>query len=176
MKINILAIIIVVIGVLLRIIPHMPNFAPVAAVALFSGVYFSKKMAIALPVILMLVSDIFIGFYEPKLMISVYASFILCGLLGFWLKNHKKWRMILGCSICSSFVFFILTNFTVFAFTPWYPKTIFGITKCYLMALPFFRNTLLGDLFYTGVFFGAYELADILAKIRLKRSAVCKSP
>lgn len=155
---------IVLAGIVLRIIPHAPNFTPVIAIALFSGVYFTKKSAIFLPVILMFFSDLFIGFYGIKLMAVVYGSFILCGVIGFWLKNHKKWQIIFGCSIFCSSLFFFLTNFAVFAFTPWYQKNIFGIIECYTMALPFFRNALLGDLFYAFVFFGAYELAYFFVK------------
>ena len=163
------ALIIVSIGIISRIIPHAPNFAPVAAIALFSGVYFSKKTAIILPVILMFASDIFIGFYDLKLMAVVYLSFVLCGILGFWLKERKKWHTIIFCSIFCSLIFFILTNFAVFIFAPWYPKTISGLMQCYVMALPFFRNSLQGDLFFIFVFFGAYELADVLIKNKFQK-------
>ena len=156
-----IALIFILIGVGLRLLPHPPNFAPIAAIALFGGVYFSKKLAFILPLAAMAISDKFIGFYEPKLMASVYGSFLLCVLLGFWLKKHKKWYTIGGSAIISSITFFLITNFAVWAFTPWYAKTIFGLIQCYLMAIPFFKNTLLGDLFYVTIFFGNYEAVEI---------------
>jgi len=160
----IIATVLILIGASFRLFPHLPNFTPIAAIALFAGVYLSKKIAILVPISAMVISDIFIGYYEPSLMISVYASFFICVLLGFWLKNHKKWYLFLGGSIMASSVFFLLTNFAVWILTPWYAKTFIGLVQCYLMAIPFLRNTLLGDLSYVVIFFGAYEIAIFLAK------------
>jgi hypothetical protein len=165
-KIKILEIIFVVIlitiGVVSRLLPHLPNFTPIVAIALFGGVYLSRKAAVVIPLLAMAVSDIFIGRYEIGLMISVYGSFLVCVLVGFWLKNNKKWYTTLGCTILGSVLFFIITNFAVWAFTPWYAKDISGLIQCYLMALPFFRGTLLGDLFYVFLFFGTYEFVYYL--------------
>jgi hypothetical protein len=157
------------IGISLRLFPHPPNFAPIVAIALFGGVYLSRKIALILPLIIMAVSDLFIGFYEPKLMASVYGSLLLFGVIGFWLKKHKKWYTILGSAFVSSVIFFLLTNFAVWAFTPWYPQTISGLIWCYLMALPFFKNTILGNFFYVSCFFGAYEMAAILVRIKTRQ-------
>ena len=165
----IVALVFILAGVILRIVPHAPNFTPIAAMALFGGVYFSKKIALILPLVAMLISDIFIGFYEPKLMFFVYGSFLLCVILGFWLKKRKSWYMIGGSAILSSILFFIITNFAVWAFAPWYAKNLSGIIQCYLMALPFFRNTLLGDLFYVTAFFGAYELIEVYIRDIFKK-------
>ena len=151
----------ILLGVIFRIVPHIPNFTPIAAMALFGGVYFSKKTAFVLPIVVMLISDVFLGFYEPKIMTAVYSSFILCVILGLWLKKNKNWGSILGSSFLTAFIFFFFTNLAVFAFTPWYAKTFSGLLQCYFMALPFFRNSLMGDIFYTAVFFGAYELARV---------------
>ena len=148
----------IILGIAARFLPHSPNFSPVAAVALFGGVYFSKKMAFVLPVAIMFISDIFIGFYEIGIMVGVYGSFLLCVVLGFWLKQHKKWTTILGNVLLASLIFFFLTNFSVLFFAAWYPKTINGLIECYIMAIPFFKNSLFGNLFYAGAFFGAYEL------------------
>jgi len=163
-----IALIFILIGVALRLLPHPPNFAPIAATALFGGVYLSRKTAFVLPIIAIAISDIFIGYYEIGLMIFVYSSFLLTVILGFWLKKHKKWHTVLGSAFLSAIVFFLLTNFAVWAFTPWYAKTLSGIIQCYVMALPFFRNTLLGDLFYTTVFFGSYELIEVWIKKSLR--------
>jgi hypothetical protein len=100
----------ILIGVGLRIFPHLPNFVPISAIALFGGCYFSKKIALLLPLTIMIISDIFIGYYEAGLMIAVYGSFFICVFLGFWLKKHKKWQTVLGASIICSFIFFIFIH------------------------------------------------------------------
>ncbi|HDY72642.1 MAG TPA: hypothetical protein ENH90_00530 [bacterium] len=159
-----IAIVFILIGVSLRLLPHPFNFTPIAAIALFGGVYFSRKLALFLPIAVMAISDIFIGSYEIKLMVFVYGSFLLCVILGFWLKKNKKWYTVLGSALLGALIFFFLTNFAVWIFTSWYPKTIVGLVQSYLMALPFFRNTILGNLFYVSVFFGAYELVKLWIK------------
>ncbi len=161
-----IALILIGIGISFRFLPHLPNFTPIGAIALFGGVYLSKKIALALPLIAMVVSDVFIGYYEPGLMAVVYGSFLIYILLGFWLKNHKKWYTVIGGSLSGSIIFFLLTNFAVWAFTPWYPKTLFGIFECYLLALPFLKNTIIGDLFYAGSLFGIYETITAFVKRR----------
>ena len=164
-----IAIIFVLVGVSLRLLPHPPNFAPIAAIALFGGVYLSRKTALILPIAVMMISDIFIGSYGIKLMAFVYASFLICVLLGFWLKKHKKWQTVLASSILSGIIFFILTNFAVWIFTPWYAKTFSGMIQSYVMALPFFRNTLLGNIFYVGAFFGSYEIVRVCIKKKFEK-------
>ena len=162
-----IAIVFVLIGTGLRLLPHLPNFAPILTIALFGGVYLPRKAAFILPLVAMVISDIFIGYYEISLMIFVYGSFLICVLLGFWLKKHIKWQTIWGFSVLSAAIFFLLTNFAVWAFTPWYQKTFSGLIQCYFLALPFFRNTLLGNLFYATVFFGVYELVKVLVKKKI---------
>jgi len=163
-----IAIAFIFIGISLRLLPHPPNFAPIAAIALFGGVYLSKKLSLSLPVLVLLISDIFLGFYQFSLMLFVYGSFLLCVVLGFWLKKHKKWHIVLGTSLFGSLIFFFLTNFSVWAFTSWYPKSFSGIIQCYLMALPFFKNTAMGDLFYITVFFGTYELVEVWVREKFR--------
>jgi len=149
--------VIILIAVVARLFPHPPNFAPIAGMALFGGAYLNRGYAIAIPIIALFVSDLFIGFYSPAIMISVYGSFVLTGLIGLWLKKRKSSRNVVLAAISSSILFFIVTNFAVWL-GGWYPRNLPGLIECYTLALPFFRNTLLGDLFYTGAFFGGYEL------------------
>ncbi len=163
----IIFVILVVLGFTFRLLPHSWNFTPIGAIALFSGFYFKKKYAFAIPVLAMFISDAFLGFYNWKLMPIVYGSFLLCVVLGFWLKKHKKWYTVAGTSIIAALLFFFITNFAVWIFTPWYAKTLSGVIQCYIMAIPFFRNTLLGNLFYVTVFFGAYEIIQVLIKNKL---------
>lgn len=147
---------IILFAVVLRLLPHPPNFAPIAAMALFGGVYLSKKYALIVPLIAMLVSDVFIGFHST--MPFVYGSFLFTGLIGLWVKNHKTLSNIIFSSLTGSFVFFFVTNFGVWIVESLYPKTLPGLIDCYFYALPFFRNTVFGDLFYVALFFGSYEL------------------
>lgn len=158
-------------GVVMRFLPHPANFAPIAAIGLFSGCYLKKWYAYALPLAAMLISDMFIGFYSWKIMLSVYLSFALIGLIGTWLKNHKNTRVIVGSAFLGSVCFFLITNFAVWAFSPLYPHSWDGLVMCYTAAIPFFRNTILGDLFYTGVLFGSYELVRFWVDNYVKRSA-----
>lgn len=164
----------IIVAIILRLLPHPPNFAPIAAIALFGGTYLGKKYALLVPLAAMIVSDYFIGFYDLKLMLAVYGSFLLIGLLGLWLKQHKSVRNITGVTLLGSILFFIITNFAVWAFSSWYPHNFTGLWQCYVLALPFFRNTLLGDLFYVSVLFGAYEFALYLVRnkklLRIKKS------
>lgn len=150
----------IVAAVILRLLPHLPNFAPIAAIALFGGVYLNKKYALILPLVAMLVSDIFIGFYSPCIMISVYGSFLIIGLIGLWLKNNKTLSNVIGASLSGSILFFLLTNFAMWVIPhSLYPHSLQGLLNCYTMGLPFFRGTILGDLFYTGAMFGLMEVA-----------------
>src|SRR4030042_4327533 len=152
-------------AVLIRVLSHfdcmpqLPNFAPIAAMALFGGVYLGKKYALIIPVAAMFLADIFIGFYSPWIMLSVYGSFLLIGLIGLWLKNHKNVPNILGASLFGSIIFFLVTNFACWAVPhSLYPHNLQGLLQSYIMGLPFFRNTIMGDLFYVGLLFGLMEI------------------
>jgi hypothetical protein len=150
-------IILIVVGISYRLFPHPPNFSPVAAIALFSGFYF-RRYFVLIPIVIMLVSDLFIGFYGWKLMIAVYGSFLLVGILGIMLRKNKSVTAIIGYSLSGSVLFFVLTNFAVWALGQWYAPDLSGLFRCYALALPFFKNTIAGDLFYSAAIFGAYEL------------------
>lgn len=149
-----------------RLIPHPMNFAPIAAIALFGGVYFDKKFALIVPISALLISDYFIGFYGE--IVFVYAGFAVAGLIGLWLKKHKSIGTIAGASLASSFVFFIVTNYGSWLAMPSvYDRSVGGLAACYLAAIPFFRNSVAGDLVYTAVLFGSYELVTRFAAKRI---------
>ena len=152
-----IGILLIIIGVVMRLLPHPANFAPISAIAMFGGTYLNKKYALLIPLGALFLSDLYIGLYNIKLMVSVYGSFLIVGLMGLWLKKHKKFQNIIAVSLLSSVIFFLITNFAVWAFSPWYAKSWSGLMQCFYMALPFFRNTFFGDLFYVGVLFGLYE-------------------
>ena len=109
----------------------------------------------------MFVSDIFIGFYTWQIMASVYLSFVLAGLIGMLIRKNKKAATVIGGTILGSILFFLITNFAVWAFGSMYTHSFAGLMQCYTMAIPFFKNTLLGDLFYTGALVGCLELLTL---------------
>src|SRR5690242_18347339 len=133
----ILPTIIILAAAAMRLIPHMPNFAPITAMALFGGTYLSKRWALVLPLAAMVVSDIFIGFESLDGRLVVYGSFVLVALIGMWLRNHKSLPNIIGASLVSSLVFYLITNFGVLYTENLYPRTIAGLLQSYYMALPF---------------------------------------
>lgn len=150
------AITIIALVVSLRLLPHPPNMAPIASMALFGGFYLDKKFSVLLPLIALFLSDFIIGFYNPSLMIFVYASFALSFYIGNWLKKHKSAASAVSAVILSSLSFYVITNFGVWLTGTIYPKTLSGLLDCYILALPFFKNTLIGDFIYAGIFFGGY--------------------
>lgn len=162
---NAVAILLVILAISTRLLPHPANFAAVGAVALFSGTYLKKNYAIWLPLIIMVISDVIIGLHN--LIFFTWGSFILIGCIGFWVRKNKNFHNVIFATVTGSLAFFFITNFAVWAFTPLYAKTSQGLLECFVMALPFFRNSFLGDAFYVGVLFGAYESSRyLLPKIR----------
>lgn len=147
----------ILLAALSRIIPHPPNFAPIVAMALFGGAYFSnKKLAFVIPIFAMFISDLIIGLHSG--MLIIYLTFIGIVAIGFLLRDNKKFGRVAGLTIGSSVIFFVTTNFAVWMSDLMYPKTIEGLIACYVAAIPFFGNSLAGDLFYSGVLFGGYAL------------------
>ena len=146
---------IILFAALMRLVPHYPNFTPIAAVALFGGAHFGKRMhAFMIPFIALLISDLFLGFHN--LMIPVYLSFILVVLLGRLMRNNIKIPFVIGGSLAGSTLFFLVTNAAVWITSPMYPNTFQGLMASYTMAIPFYHAGLLGDLFYNTVLFGSF--------------------
>ncbi len=140
-----------------RMLPHPPNMVPVTALALFGGVYLDRRLTFIVPLAAMLITDWFIGFHST--MLWVYASFVVIGLVGLWLRNHRGLLPTIGASITGSILFYVITNFGVWLSPPFmYDRSASGLVECYVAALPFLRNTLAGDLLYVGALFGLYEL------------------
>lgn len=152
-------------AVLLRLLPHPANVAPIGAMALFGGVYLDKKYAIVLPLLAMVISDFFLGFSQSTPF--VYLCFALTGIVGMWLKKRKTVSNVIGASLFSSVLFFLVTNFGYWLTYSLYPKTFEGQLLAYYYALPFFRNSVLGDLLYTGLFFGGYALISWYLRVKV---------
>lgn len=158
-KKNIILIILIILGIIYRLIQHHPNFSPLAAIALFSGFYFKKAWTAFIPLVILFITDYFIGFYEIKIMVSVYISFAIIAFIGIIVAKNKSALKILFGSITGSVLFFLITNFAVWYFSRWYSHDFQGLINSYTMAIPFFRNTIVGDLFFTILIFGSYEFA-----------------
>jgi hypothetical protein len=152
----------ILLGAVSRLIPHPDNFAPIGALALFGGTYLvDKRMSFLIPMAAMFISDVLIelsggvGFHGD--MIWVYGSMALITCFGFFLRGREQRQTIMVASLTGSMLFFFITNFGVWTHGA-YGYTLAGLGKCYVAAIPFFRGTVMGDLFYNLVLFGGFAL------------------
>jgi len=155
----------VIIGIVLaaaglRLAPHPMNFAPIGALALFGGAYFSsKREALAIPLLSLILGDVVTGFHQ--LIPFVYASFLVSVAIGFWLRRKRSAPRIAAATLAGAIQFFLVTNFALWASSIGsFPKTAGGLAACYVAGLPLFWNTLAGDAFYATLLFGAMALAE----------------
>ena len=131
----------VLIAALTRLVPHPPNFAPITAMSLFAGAYFTRKqLAFIVPLLAMLISDLFLGFYTIS--IFVYLSFAVITWMG-----QQRNRVTPKLVLLGSVLFFLISNLGVWLL--YYPVTIDGLVTCFALAIPFFAISLLGDIFYS---------------------------
>jgi hypothetical protein len=155
---------------LLRLLPHWPNFTPIAAMALFAGTYFDRKQfAFAIPIAAMFISDLVIGLHAN--MPAVYLSFAVTVLIGIAIRKNVSIGSVVLASLSSSVIFFLITNFSSWVASPFYPQNAAGLAECYVAGLMFFRDTangisffmndLLGTIFFSAVFYGAFYLAQM---------------
>lgn len=143
----------ILVAATLRLVPHPPNFTPIGAMALFSGAYLGRKglIAFAAPLGALLLSDLVLGFYRG--MPTVYFSVALVVIIG-WLSLQRVSPLRIGAAaIASSVLFFVVTNFGMWLSSGFYPRTLAGLEACYIAAIPFFQNTIAGDLFYAALLF-----------------------
>jgi hypothetical protein len=152
-----LALALVAFGVIMRLLPHPANLAPVGAIALFGGAVLPRKLAWWLPVAVMAISDAIIGTYDGILF--NWLGFFLVGLFGMSLRGRSNWFRLPVGVVGAAVIFFLVSNFGVWAQGQIYPHTWAGLVTCYEMALPFFRNTFIGDALYASLLFGAYAFA-----------------
>lgn len=139
-----------------RLIPHAPNFTAVTAMALFAGVTLPHRwLAVLVPVTALFMSDLVLGLHGE--MLFVYIPFALIALVAFSVKpSGKSWMQIGASSLAASFFFFALSNLGVWLISGMYTRTLQGLVACYVMALPFLGNQIVGDLFFSGLLFGLY--------------------
>ncbi len=149
----------ILIAAVLRLVPHPPNFTPIGAMALFGGAYFARRaLAFAAPRVALLLSDAIIGFHTG--MPFVYAGVALIVLIGWAVRARMTPFRIATAAVISSVLFFTVTNFGVWLSSGMYPQTLSGLAACYVAAIPFFQNTLAGDLAYTALLFGGFALLE----------------
>ncbi len=144
-------------GIILRLMPHVANFAPVGAIALFGGAVLNKKLAWWLPLAIMVVSDFIIGLHSAILF--TWGGFLLIGLFGMLLRNKNNLQRVCLGTLGSGIIFYVISNFGVWAVSGMYQHTLQGLLDCYIAAIPFFRTSLAADLLYSAALFGAYALA-----------------
>ncbi len=169
-----LAFILIVVGVASRFIflvdgtSILPNFSAVGAVALFGATYLKGANKWLVPLALLWISDMILNnvvyaeYFESYQFLGdywVYGAFILTGTVGYYiLKRKASWVRLAVSGVMAGVVFYVITNFGVWATTSMYPRDMSGLMACYIAAIPFFINTILGNLFYGFVLFGIYEL------------------
>jgi len=164
---------IIILAIISRLIPHLPNAGAITALAIFSAAYLPTKRAIAIPLAARFISDLIIGFFSWPLMIAVYTSHLSGIFFGLWIKktnNSNRWLKILFSGLGSALVFFLITNFAWLY--PEYQHNLAGIMQSYVNALPFLRGTLVGDLGYVVSLFGVYELSSYLIARRSLKTLV----
>lgn len=164
-----LAFALIAIAALIRLLPHPPNFTPIGAIALFGAAYFSRQwLMLAIPFAALFLTDLFINniiyreLYGNQFTLItswwIYVAFALVMLAGMgWLAKKVNGSRVLGASLSASAIFFLVTNFSVWAESGMYPKTAAGLAACYTAGIPFLGNTVLGDLFFSAAMFGVYE-------------------
>lgn len=151
-----------------RLLPHPPNMTAMTALALFGGALFAdKRLAFALPLAVLLITDLALGVIWSWSPMAVgphmevqYIAFAMIVGLGFTLRQNHGIVRTGVTAVLASMLFFVVSNLGTWAFESLYPKTFAGLVECYVAAIPFWRNTLLGDLLYTAILFGGFHLLE----------------
>ena len=156
--------VLVVLGILCRVVPHPPNAVALGAVALFAGAKLPRRWSWLVPVTSMMVADLYLDWGSDRGLFSVsritiYATYIaitFMGLLARRAVEKKQPLTLVPLSLAASGLFFVTTNFAEWIAGPLqlYPITWNGLIACYLAAIPFFQNTVMADLAGVGLLFG----------------------
>jgi hypothetical protein len=168
-----LAMFLVVLCVVMRLVPHVSNFSPVAAAALFAGMTIKARwLAIAVPLAAMLASDALLGGYGWQMMAVVYGALALPAVIGIFARKARVAYVAIGGALASSLIFYLATNFAVWALSTLYTPDFQGLLECYVAALPFLKYTVAGDLFWSVALFGGAALL----RRRTERSDAALAP
>jgi len=162
-----MAIVLIAVALAGRLVPHPENFTPVLGVALFAGAMLPGNVAYLVAFAAMFASDLVLGNALTGTMVIVYGCFLIAARLGKWLGRQRTWARTALAAFGGSLLFYIATNFAVWIEPGGlYPHTGQGLLECYWLAVPFFRNSLAGDIFWTAALFGLFDLAQWLMKQR----------
>lgn len=164
-----IALALIALGVLFRVLPHPDNFTPTMAIALFSGAVLAPSLAFSVPLVLMMASDLYIGLHP--LFWLVWGSFLVVVLMGTRLRQRTTYGRMGLATLSGSLFFFVTTNLGVFLFEGMYPRTWQGLTECFVMAVPFFKNSLAGDVFFTCTFFAIFAAARWVRQPKVSASS-----
>jgi hypothetical protein len=157
---------IIAVAALCRLLPHPPNVTPVGALALFAGAHFrDRRIAFLLPIAAMFFSDLVLGFavYGASMLKSqpaVYFSMLITVGIGQLIRNKRSISKIAAATLANAVIFYLVTNLSVWAGDPLYAKTWNGVIACYTAAIPFFRNSLIGDFGFVAVLFGGFAVLE----------------
>ena len=145
--------VILILAGLIRLIPHPWNFTPIGSIGLFAGTWCSPKIAWAIPLIPLFVGDLIGGFYDPFIMVFVYAGFALSAVIGRLFLARKRTALRFGGAVTvNAVVFYLVSNFPVWL--TYYPRNVAGLIECYVMGLPYLGNMVLGDAVFVAILFG----------------------
>jgi hypothetical protein len=173
----IVALILIILATLYRLVPTteltLSNFSPVMAIAFCGAVYFRKRWMCVIPFVALALSDLYINhFYATEYnmswpvagTIARTACFVAAIFIGLWVSKRKSWLNLLNGALLGAILFYLITNTQSWASDPFYPKTLAGWWQALTVGHPeypptvyFFRNTLFGDLMFTGLFAGIME-------------------
>jgi len=167
---------------LTRLLPHPPNFAPITAMAVFGAVTFGRwRTAVVAPLVALFVSDLAKEYLWRQGMSAqwgiyrgmwvTYGMTAVIALIARFSRGTRRVSVMAGTTLLASIVFFLVTNFAVWARGTRFPHTLDGLLDCYIVATPFFRNSLAGDVVYAAVLFGAWALAERLVPALRPRDA-----
>jgi Family of unknown function (DUF6580) len=146
-----------------RLLWHTPGVSPVAASALFAGMMLHRRsLAPVVPLAALLISDAISGFYHWQVMAAVYAALTLPAVAGILTRHLRASRVVVPTVLACSLIFFVTTNFAVWAWSGIYTADFAGLIQCYAMGLPFLKYTIAGDLFWAAVLFGGAWLVQRL--------------
>ena len=152
----------IVLGIASRLVDHAPNLTPIVGIALFAG-SIAPRLGWIVPVSIFSISNCWLGHYDLVLTLVVYGSFVFPALIGRWAKTIFH---AVGLSFLSAIFFFIVSNFTVWANSGMYDRSLYGLLDCYVLAIPFFRNSLTGAMLSSFTIFGC---ALIFSKVFTNR-------
>ncbi len=153
---------IIALAIAARFIPGAANFSPVYAGLLFSGAYLKRRDSIWFPVLLLAGSDLLVNslLYQASfqwMQTLNWVGFAAIVMVGWWLQKRVNMRNVLVASVAGPSVFFVISNFAVWIGGGMYPPTFGGLAACYAAAIPFYGNSLISAVLFSGILFGAYE-------------------